>query len=128
MIGVIFSIRYHKGVSTAAKLRMFCAKEIEARNLASEHLVPKCLWGAGYRPINTRTLPAHKACNQGFSQDNEYFRAVLAFEAGASRDPAAKQVQKDALKRKLREQPGNVAKTLRNPRPKLVRTRAGVCL
>jgi hypothetical protein len=45
-IGVSFSIRCHEAVSMVAKLCMFCAKEIEARDLTSEHFVPKCLWEA----------------------------------------------------------------------------------
>ncbi len=83
------------------ELCMFCGKEIDEAELTREHFVPKCLWEKGHRPIKTRTLPAHKSCNSSFSEDNDYFRDVLASEIGAEKNEAARLVQQGSLKRKF---------------------------
>ena len=66
----------------AEELCMFCGDQIPAGQLTMEHFVPKGLWEKGYRPNKMKTLPAHQACNQSFSGDNEYFRDVLVMENG----------------------------------------------
>lgn len=94
------------------ELCMFCGKEIDEAELTREHFVPKCLWEKGHRPIKTRTLPAHKSCNSSFSEDNDYFRDVLASEMGAEKNEAARLVQQGSLKRKFSKHPGAVRKNL----------------
>lgn len=93
-------------------LCMFCGEEIDDAELTREHFVPKCLWEKGNRPNETRTLPAHKSCNSSFSEDNDYFRDVLALEMGAEKNAAARLVQQGSLKRKFSKHPGAIRKNL----------------
>ena len=69
------------------QLCMFCGDEIRPDELTMEHFVPKALWEKGRHPEKMKTLPAHKTCNQAFSDDNEYFRDVMAMEDGVQRHP-----------------------------------------
>lgn len=69
-------------------LCMFCGEDESKGKMSREHFVPKCLW-SGNRPEGTVTLPAHVSCNQAFSDDNDYFRMVLANDMGAEKNPQA---------------------------------------
>ena len=101
-------------MGTSKPLCMFCGREIDDIELTQEHFVPKCLWEKGSRPNKTRTLPAHRSCNNSFSEDNDYFRDVLAAEMGAEKNEAARLVQQGSLKRKLSKRPGAIFKNLSN--------------
>ena len=107
---------------------MFCGQEILAEHLTMEHFVPRCLWEDGQHPNETKTLPAHKACNLGYSADNDYFRDVMLFEEGVDRHPKAKEVQRGAIKRKMEKRPGSIAKNLKNLGMRRVHTHAGIDL
>jgi hypothetical protein len=99
-------------VAKSKPLCMFCGEEIDDAELTREHFVPKCLWEKGNRPNETRTLPAHNSCNSSFSEDNDYFRDVLALEMGAEKNAAARLVQQGSLKRKFSKHPGAIRKNL----------------
>ncbi|MCL4204732.1 MAG: hypothetical protein KJ000_19790 [Pirellulaceae bacterium] len=107
---------------------MFCGGEIESEELTMEHFVPKCLWEKGHRPDKTKTLPAHKDCNNAFSEDNEYFRDVIVMEEGAERHPEGQRVREGAIQRKLNERFGSIVKSLKNLRMRRVYTPTGIYL
>jgi len=90
-----------------------------------EHFVPKCLW-ANSRPRFTRTVLAHTNCNAGLSKDNEYFRDVLVFEAGADAHPEVQKLRQGKIARKFTEAPGDIAKTLKDIAIVPVETRSGI--
>jgi len=94
---------------------MFCGKDESFGPMNREHFAFKGLWG-GPRPNGTKTLPAHTSCNKKFSEDNEYFRDVLAMEADAEQHPEVKRLRNGKLNRKIRSRPGAVAKILKNLR------------
>ncbi len=64
------------------RLCMFCGEDQSKGPMSREHFVPQCLWDMGL-PSLVLTLPAHVSCNQAFSDDNDYFRLVLAYDEGA---------------------------------------------
>jgi hypothetical protein len=99
-------------MARSKQLCMFCGEVIDDSELTREHFVPKCLWEKGNRPTETRTLPAHKSCNSSFTEDNDYFRDVLASETGAERNEAARVMQQGGLARKFAKHPGAIHKNL----------------
>lgn len=60
-------------------LCIYCGKDESFGPMNMEHYVPKCIW-AEKRPVRTMTAPSHIACNSSFSEDNDYFRTVIAFD------------------------------------------------
>lgn len=109
-------------------LCMFCGDEIQPDQLTMEHFVPKGLWEKGHRPKGMKTLPAHKSCNNAFSEDNEYFRDVMVIEEGAERHPEGNRVRGGAIDRKFRERFGSIVKTLKNVGMRPVHTPSGIYL
>lgn len=107
-------------------LCMFCGGEVSPDQATMEHFVPKSLWEKGYRPKGTKTLPAHKECNNSFSDDNEYFRDVMVMEDGVERHPVARRVQQGAIHRKFAERFGSIVKTLKNLGLRRVHTPSGI--
>jgi hypothetical protein len=108
-------------------LCMFCADEIAPDDLSMEHFVPKCLWEKKSRPEHIRTVPAHKACNNSFSDDNEYFRTVLVLEEGATeRCEAARKVGGGAIRRMFQSRFGTLVKAAKNLGERPVQTKAGI--
>lgn len=111
------------------KLCMFCGDEVHPDQLTKEHFVPQGLWEKGHRPEKMRPLPAHKACNKAFSEDNEYFRDVMIMSVGAhQRHPEVQRLQAGAVHRKFKERFGSIVKTLRNLRMWHIRTPSGLYL
>jgi hypothetical protein len=107
------------------KLCMFCGGDKSLGKMSMEHFVPKALWDQE-RPQLTKTVPAHKKCNERFAADNEYFRDVLAMEEGAQGHPQVKRLVAGKLLRKIREQPGSIAKAMKNARIAPVITASGL--
>lgn len=52
-------------------------------NLTNDHVPPKCLF-LSPRPTDLITVPACKECNNAFSKDDEFFRALVAIQADAA--------------------------------------------
>lgn len=100
-----------KTMSQQPKLCMFCGLDQSHGPMNREHFVPKGLWG-GARPTKTKTVWAHKKCNSAFSDDNEYFRDVLAIDA-FNRHPEAEKLVDGAIHRKLKKHPKSLLKSLR---------------
>jgi hypothetical protein len=71
-------------------------------------------------------VPAHVACNNRFSDDNDYFRDILVVEAGANQHPEAKRILEGKIIRKLRNKPGKIKKLLKNLRLIPERTPSGI--
>lgn len=109
------------------KLCMFCGKEIRPEDLTWEHFAPKGLWDKE-RPQGTRTVPAHRSCNQSYSDDNEYFRDVLVSELGADKHPEVKKILAGTLERKLKKRPGSLAKTFKGLAIREVATSSGLLI
>lgn len=110
------------------QLCMFCGQPIRDDELTMEHFVPKGLWEKGKHPVHTRTLPAHKECNQAFSLDNEYFRDVLLFEEGVEQHPKAREVQQGAIARKMMKKFGSILRNIKKVGLRRVHTPAGIDL
>ncbi len=110
-------------------LCMFCGKDETHGPMNREDFAPRGLWEKGHRPPFVRKVPAHIACNSAFSEDNEYFRDVLALELGAvEKCDAAKLVVEGAIDRKLAKRPGSIAKTLKNFRNRPIVTPSGLLI
>jgi hypothetical protein len=86
---------------------MFCGDDKSRGQMSMEHFVPQGLWD-GPLPRFMKTCPAHRACNQAYSQDNEYFRDVLVSEEGAKQHPEVQKLYSGKIKRKLLKQPGSL--------------------
>jgi hypothetical protein len=106
---------------------MFCGKDESAGPMDVEHFVPRGLWD-GPRPDKTITLPAHVSCNSMHSADNEYFRDVLAVDAGAGNHVEVQKLQVGKLRRKLEKKPGSMLKSLDKLGLRPVITPAGLYL
>lgn len=74
--------------------RAFCATN---GPVTREHFVPKGLW-PGPRPRFTCTVPTCADCNAGASDDDAYFRNVLASQAAGSSEDAQRPVQGRVLR------------------------------
>ena len=61
-----------------SRLCMFCCKGPECGQMSREHFVPKGLW-ADARPQFTKTVPAHRKCNEAWAHDNEYLVICLSW-------------------------------------------------
>lgn len=109
-------------------LCMFCGDEVLPDQLTMEHFVPQGLWEKGHRPEKMKTLPAHKTCNQAFSEDNEYFRDVIAVEDGAQRHPEGQRLRDGAIRRKFDQRFGSIVKTLKNIGVRRIYTPSGIYL
>lgn len=116
-------------MSNLPRLCMFCSQGIVPAELTMEHFVPKCLWEKKHRPDRMRTVPAHKACNTSFSEDNEYFRNILILEQGATQKcEGAKTVAENTIRRMIAERPGVLVAAARNFRDRPVTTETGLCV
>jgi hypothetical protein len=84
---------------------MFCGKDESFGPMNKEHFVPRGLW-AGPRPSGTKTCPAHIECNQKFSEDNDYFRLVIASDEEARPHDEAQRVLDGPVTKMMTESPG----------------------
>lgn len=66
----------------------------------AENVVPRCLWD-GKRPGHMVTIPACGPCNQGYGEDEEYFRTVLVAMAGGGGHPEVERLLAGKVKRAL---------------------------
>lgn len=114
-------------MSDEATLCMFCGKDESFGEMTVEHFVPRCLWNDA-RPSKTRTVPAHKTCNERFSADNEYFRDVLAMEDGANIHQEVKKLHAGKIKRKFEKKFGSIKRTLKDLQIRNVLTPSGIYL
>ncbi len=91
-----------------------------------EHVIPKGLFE---KKQNLITLPAHRACNNGFAQDDEYFRLCMTM-AAAPKDETAKKIWEGPVMRGFHrpEMPGLKVSTLNSLKPIEIRTPAGLYL
>jgi hypothetical protein len=76
------------------ELCYICAEAIDPEDRDMDHVPPKGLFNIKDR-ANLIKLPTHRACNQSFAKDDEYFR--LQITARALHDPKAKQLWGDPL-------------------------------
>lgn len=111
--------------AAGTQLCVFCGKDESYGPMTREHFVPRALWDKE-RPQLTRTVPAHKACNKQYSDDNEYFRDVLAMEEGAKYHPEVIKLHEGTLKRKFERRFGSVRKTLKDLRLRQMITPSGL--
>jgi hypothetical protein len=79
------------------KLCVFCGENESKGPMTREHFVPKCLWSR--LPSGIVTVPAHLICNQAYSDDNDYFRLVLANDYGAHKNNQAQEVVNGPVRR-----------------------------
>lgn len=76
------------------QLCYICAEAIAPEDRDVDHVPPKCLFNPEDRQ-DLMTLPTHRACNQSFAKDDEYFR--LQVTARAPQDPKAKKLWGDVI-------------------------------
>jgi hypothetical protein len=62
-----------------------------------DHIPPKALFPEP-RPSNMMTVPCCRACNDSFSQDDEYFRLILVSCYSVFEDPAVQAVNEKLLR------------------------------
>ncbi len=110
------------------KLRfyVYCGKDKSAGKLSSEHFVPKCLWET--KPVKIKTVRAHIPCNKQFSDDNEYFRDMLAFEHHEHVHPELQRIRDIVIKSKMENHVGSLAKSLATAKERPVVTKSGIYL
>jgi len=84
---------------------MFCGKDESFGPMNKEHFVPKGMW-AGPRPSGTKTCPAHIECNKQFSEDNDYFRLVIASDDDARPHDEAQRVLDGPVTKMMADTPG----------------------
>jgi hypothetical protein len=70
--------------------------------LTDDHVPPKCLFVN--RPSDLITVPSCAGCNQGASQDDDYFRLVLTIKHDAGDHPEAKGAAAKAMRGLARPQ------------------------
>jgi hypothetical protein len=97
-------------------LCMFCGGDESFGPMNVEHFVPLCLWN-GARPEKTRVCPAHKECNRKFSNDNEYFRDVMAMSAASSNHPEAVAIVNGPITRAIKRKKGSAFALVRDALP-----------
>jgi hypothetical protein len=106
----------------------YCGAPIGDRSeLTMEHFVPRGLWD-GPRPAGTLTVPVHKQCNKRFSDDDEYFRSVLACWARDGDHPEVLGLLQGAMARCFTAKPGLFQKHFPDLRPRLVTQPSGLYL
>jgi len=104
-----------------------CASPLPSpKDQTIDHVVPKGLFEKKKGLIE---LPTHKACNNSFSQDDEYFRLCMA-AAAAPRDPLARKMWESPVMRGFHrpEMPGLKKATLKALHHVDVHTPAGIYL
>jgi hypothetical protein len=103
-----------------------CEKPLPEGEESIEHVVPRGLFGQKKGLIE---VPAHKACNNALSQDDEYFRLCMT-SASVPHDPIAKKVWEGPVMRGFHrpEMPGLKKATLNALRPVDVHSPAGIYL
>ncbi len=62
----------------------YCGKEAPD---TEDHVIPKCLYAAGYAPPEYLTVPSHLGCNKGFSDAETRFKEDIS--AAGANDAAA---------------------------------------
>lgn len=87
------------------KLCVYCGKDKSAGKMSMEHFVPQGLW-SGRRPLQTRTVPAHKVCNESYAEDDDYFRLVMVSEDAVRDHPEAKKILEGPVGRLMCARPG----------------------
>jgi hypothetical protein len=80
----------------------------------ADHVIPGCLYPKRRSEVQRLTVPAHRACNQGFSLDETAFKEAVA---GTGWNDAARSVQQSVLRGfGRRETHGRAADFLRRTR------------
>jgi hypothetical protein len=82
----------------------YCRKPGTRREMSREHFVPQCLW-AGERPSGTKTVLAHKECNDRLHLEDEHFRDVLLAMKGVNLHPEAQAIIRGKLTRHFTDRP-----------------------
>jgi hypothetical protein len=103
-----------------------CEMSLSEGEESIEHVIPRGLFGQKKGLIE---VPAHKACNNAFSQDDEYFRLCMT-SAAVPHDPIAKKIWDGPVMRGFHrpEMPGLKKATLNALRPVDVHSPAGIYL
>ena len=103
-----------------------CEKPLAEGARSMEHVVPRNLFGMKKGLIE---IPAHKACNNALSQDDEYFRLCMTALA-VPHNPIAKKLWDGPVMRGFHrpEMPGLKKATLKAIRPIEIHTPAGIYL
>ncbi|HEX5718440.1 MAG TPA: hypothetical protein VF179_19920 [Thermoanaerobaculia bacterium] len=106
-----------------------CAEPLEGAQQDAEHVIPANLFERGRKTKGLITLPAHKACNSGFSLDDEYFRLCVT-ALSAPYDEIAKKVWEGPTMRGFHrpEMPGLKIATLNSLHTVEVHTAGGLYL
>lgn len=112
----------------APPLCYICAQPIESQDRSRDHVPPLGLFNPADRQ-NLRTLPTHKACNEAFALDDEYFRLCLV-AAVAHHNTAAKNLFDDKVMRGFHrpDHAGLKSVVLKSLVPAEVRSKAGLIL
>lgn len=76
------------------QLCYICGQPVALAERDLDHVPPKSLFNPEDRQ-HLITLPTHRACNQSFAKDDEYFRFCIT--AGAPHDPKAKRLMGDPI-------------------------------
>ena len=105
---------------------VFCGGDESAGPMNREHFVAKCFWASG-RPLQTKVVPAHVACNSGLAAQSESFRDILVAD-GWNTHPEAVLLRQGALHRKMRKHTTSFLRSIRNIGLRRVRTKGGVYL
>jgi hypothetical protein len=66
----------------------------------AEHAVPRCLWDTK-RPSRMVTVPSCNSCNNGYAEDEEYFRTVLVAFAEEGAHPELEKLLAGKVRRSL---------------------------
>jgi hypothetical protein len=106
---------------------MFCGKDRKFGKMTAEHFIPKGMWD-GPRPSHTRTVPAHRECNNRYAEDNEYFRDAIALSESCIRHPEVLKLNLGSIRRKLRKQRGAFIKNFPDMGLKPVYSESGLYL
>lgn len=109
-----------------AEFCYLCGRPLSEAPQDVEHVVPKSLF---HKKKDLLTLPAHKACNNSYALDDEYFRLCMTV-AAIPGNPTAKKVWEGPVMRGFHrpEMPGLKWATLKSLHPIDVHSPAGIYL
>jgi hypothetical protein len=91
-------------MSAKQRICAYCGKPGSRREGSREHFVPQCLW-EGNRPDRTLTVWVHRACNEGYARDDEFFRSALIAMNGTERHAEARRVLEGPISRVMKNRP-----------------------
>ncbi len=78
---------------------VYCGK---SKGITNDHVPPKCLFPHP-RPSDLITVPCCEICHCPQSEDDEYFRAIIATSGGSDKHPAAAKLWKGEIIRSLKK-------------------------